>query len=57
LVTLEERLVAPLGRERSIGADAVQALKNNPRSLGSVDGGLLNILHGFGHDFESPLMD
>jgi hypothetical protein len=33
LPALEERLVAPLGREGGVGADAVQALKNDPRSL------------------------
>ena len=57
LIALEERLVAPLGREGGIGADAVQALKNNPRSLGRVDGGLLNVFDGFGHCSESPLID
>ena len=57
LIALEERLVAPLGREPGVGADAVQALKNNPRSLGCVDGGLFNVFDGFGHCSKSPLKD
>ena len=44
LLALEEGLVAPLGREGGVGADAVEALKNNPRALGGVDGGLLGVL-------------
>ena len=50
LPALLQRLVAPLGREGGVGADAVQALEDNPGSLGRVNGGLLGVLYRFGHD-------
>ena len=49
LIALEEGLVAPLGGEGGVGADAVQLLENNPRSLGRVDGGFFGVLNRFGH--------
>jgi hypothetical protein len=44
LIALLEGLVGPLGREGGVGADAVQPLIDDPRSLGRVDGGFLGIL-------------
>src|SRR5208282_3588618 len=55
LIALEEGLFGPLGREGRIGADAVEALKNNPRGFRPVDGDLLGVLDGFGHVWRSPL--
>ena len=54
LPALLQRLVAPLRRECVIGADPVQLLKNNPRSLGCVYGGFLYIFNGFWHVVRSP---
>ncbi len=50
LIAFEKRLVAPLGRKGGVRTDAVQTLKNNPGSLGRVDGGLLDVLDSFGHE-------
>ena len=44
LPALLQGLVAPLGGERGVGADAVQPLEDHPRSLGRVDCGFLGIL-------------
>ena len=34
LVGLQQRLVGPLRRKRSVGADAVQLIENSPRAFG-----------------------
>ena len=48
-VGLEERLVRPLRRERRIGLDAVEAVKNLPGTVGGNCQCLLNILNRFRH--------
>ena len=49
LIALQEWLLAPFGGKRRVGADAVQPLKDHPRALGRVYGGLLGVLHRFRH--------
>jgi hypothetical protein len=54
LPALLQGLVGPFGRERWVGADAVQPLVNCPRALGRVDGGLLGVLDRLRHKSQSP---
>ena len=50
LVGLEEWLVAPLGRERGVGADAVEALEDGPGCLGRVYNAQFGVFNRFSHD-------
>ena len=47
LPALEQGLVAPLGGERVVGADAVETLEDSPRTLCGVDGQFLCVFHCF----------
>ena len=49
LVALQKRLVGPLGRKRSVRLDAVQLLKDGPRTLGGHRDCPFCVFNGFRH--------
>jgi len=55
LIALLERLVAPLGGEGRVGADAVEPLVDDPGALRRVHGNFLCVLDRFGHGALSSL--
>ncbi len=55
LVALQEGLVAPLGRERCVGADAVDPLEDRPGAFCRVDGCLFGVFNRFCHVVRTPL--
>src|SRR6266699_3395306 len=49
LIRLEQRLVRPLGRRRSIQLDPIQPVEYQPRAFGSNRDGLLDVLNWLVH--------